>query len=384
MSFSFKLLKKSGASRLGEIQTQRGMISTPVFMPVGTQATVKALTPEELLRMNAQIILANTYHLYLRPGLDVIEVSGGLHKFMRWDKPVLTDSGGFQVHSLAVLRKITEDGVLFNSHIDGSKHLFTPEKVIDIQLALGSDIMMPLDECVSYPSDHAYAKKSLLTTNKWAKRSLDHFKKAHAKNGALFGIAQGGMFNDLRAESAKFLTELPFDGYSIGGLSVGEPKSVMFEALEAVEEYLPENKPRYLMGVGTPLDFFECVLRGVDMFDCVFPTRVGRNGTALTHYGKVAIKNAKYKLDTSSLDQDCECYTCKNYSKAYLRHLFMAEEILGARLFTYHNLHFCINIMNNIRGAIKEGRLEKYYEEFKEKYNSLAVSSNAVLRPQKL
>lgn len=370
MSFSFKLLKKSSecAARLGEITTSRGVISTPIFMPVGTLATVKTLTPEELTHMKAEIILGNTYHLYLRPGTDVIEKAGGLHKFMNWDKPILTDSGGFQVFSLAKLRKIKDDGVEFSSHIDGSKHFFTPEKVIDIQNILGSDIMMPLDECVPYPAEHDYTKKSLKLTHKWASLSKEHFKNKKIKNQALFGIVQGGMYPDLRRESADYLTELDFNGYSIGGLSVGEPKHLMHEMLELTVPHLPENKPRYLMGVGKPEDFFECIMRGVDMFDCVLQTRIARNGTALTHYGKVAIKNAKYRFDFSPLDEDCNCYTCKNYTKAYLRHLFIAEEILGARLFSYHNLYFSINLIRNIRKAIKEDRFLKYYKEFMEKY----------------
>ncbi|MFH1454489.1 MAG: tRNA guanosine(34) transglycosylase Tgt [Armatimonadota bacterium] len=370
MSFSFKILKKSSEckARLGEITTSRGNITTPVFMPVGTQATVKTMTPEELLKMKSEIILGNTYHLYLRPGTHIIEKAGGLHKFMNWDKPILTDSGGFQVFSLAVLRKIKDEGVEFSSHIDGSKHFFTPEKVIDIQHILKSDIMMPLDECVPYPAEHSYAKKSLKLTHKWAKQSLDHFKKRRLKNQTLFGIVQGGMFNDLRTESAKYLAELDFPGYSIGGLSVGEPKKIMHEVLEHTEQYLPEGKPRYLMGVGKPEDFFECIMRGVDMFDCVLPTRIARNGSALTHYGKVAIKNAKYKDDFSPLDPDCDCYTCRNYTKAYLRHLFIAEEILGARLFSYHNLYFSINLIHNIREAIKEDRFLNYHKEFMEKY----------------
>jgi len=373
MSFSFKLIKKSSecAARLGEVTTSHGVISTPIFMPVGTLATVKTLTPEELTHMKAEIILGNTYHLYLRPGTDVIEKAGGLHKFMNWDKPILTDSGGFQVFSLVKLRKIKDDGVEFSSHIDGSKHFFTPEKVIDIQNILGSDIMMPLDECVPYPAGHDYAKKSLKLTHKWAKLSKEHFKNKKIKNQALFGIVQGGMYHDLRKESADYLSQLDFNGYSIGGLSVGEPKHLMHEMLEVTVPHLPENKPRYLMGVGKPEDFFECVMRGVDMFDCVLQTRIARNGTALTHYGKVAIKNAKYRFDFSPLDEDCTCYTCKNYTKAYLRHLFIAEEILGARLFSYHNLYFSINLIRNIRKAIKEDRFLKYYEEFKIKGQAL-------------
>lgn len=372
MLFSFKLLKKSSEcnARLGEVTTARGKISTPIFMPVGTLATVKTLTPEELIQTKAEIILGNTYHLYLRPGTDVIKKAGGLHKFMNWDKPILTDSGGFQVFSLAKLRKIREDGVEFSSHIDGSKHFFTPQKVIDIQNILGSDIMMPLDECVSYPADHDYTKKSLKLTHMWAKLSKEYFKKKKIKNQALFGIVQGGMYKDLREESADFLIELDFHGYSIGGLSVGEPKHLMHEVIEHTEQFLPKNKPRYLMGVGKPEDFFECIMRGIDMFDCVLQTRIARNGTALTHYGKVAIKNAKYRFDFSPLDEDCNCYTCKNYTKAYLRHLFIAEEILGARLFSYHNLYFSINLIHNIRKAIQEDRFLKYYEQFMEKYSS--------------
>lgn len=360
-----KICKQTGA-RLGRLHTPHGVIETPIFMPVGTQATVKAMTPEELKEIGSQIILSNTYHLYMRPGHDLIERAGGLHKFMNWDKPILTDSGGFQVFSLGPLRKIKEEGVEFRSHLDGSKHFLSPEKATEIQNALGSDIIMAFDECAPYPADRQYVKNSLERTTRW----LERCKAAHKypEKQALFGIVQGGMYKDLREQSAKEITAIDLPGYAIGGLSVGEPKNMMYEVLDYTVPLLPEDKPRYLMGVGSPDDLLEGVLRGIDMFDCVLPTRIARNGTAMTSQGKVVVRNASYAEDFTSLDPECDCYTCKNYTKAYLRHLIKCNEILGARLLTIHNLHFLLKMMENVREAIKEDRLLDYKKDFFEKY----------------
>lgn len=360
-----KTCKQTGA-RLGRLHTPHGVIETPIFMPVGTQATVKAMTPEELKEIGSQIILSNTYHLYMRPGHDLIERAGGLHKFMNWDKPILTDSGGFQVFSLGPLRKIKEEGVEFRSHLDGSKHFLSPEKATEIQNVLGSDIIMAFDECAPYPADRQYVKNSLERTTRW----LERCKAAHKypEKQALFGIVQGGMYKDLREQSAKEITAIDLPGYAIGGLSVGEPKDMMYEVLDYTVPLLPEDKPRYLMGVGSPDDLLEGVLRGIDMFDCVLPTRIARNGTAMTSQGKVVVRNASYAEDFTSLDSECDCYTCKNYTKAYLRHLIKCNEILGARLLTIHNLHFLLKMMENVREAIKEDRLLDYKKDFFEKY----------------
>jgi len=368
MAIQFELIKtcKQSGARLGRLNTPHGVIDTPIFMPVGTQATVKAMTPEELEDMEAQIILSNTYHLFLRPGHELVEKAGGLHKFMNWHHPILTDSGGFQVFSLGDLRKITEEGVEFRSHLDGAKHFLSPERAIEIENALGADIIMAFDECAPYPADREYVKKSLERTSRWAARC----KAAHKKpdQQALFGIVQGGMYPDLRKQSAEEITAIGFPGYAIGGLSVGEPKPMMYEILEQTTPYLPEDKPRYLMGVGSPDDLLEGVLRGVDMFDCVLPTRIARNGTAMTSVGKVVIKNAKYYDDFSPLDPNCGCYTCRNYTKAYLRHLYKADEILSSRLMTYHNLFFLIELMKNVRQAIMEDRLLDFKDEFFRNY----------------
>ena len=360
-----KTCKQTGA-RLGRLHTPHGVIETPIFMPVGTQATVKAMTPEELKDIGSQIILSNTYHLYMRPGHDLIERAGGLHKFMNWDKPILTDSGGFQVFSLGPLRKIKEEGVEFRSHLDGSKHFLSPEKATEIQNALGSDIIMAFDECAPYPADRQYVKNSLERTTRW----LERCKAAHKypERQALFGIVQGGMYKELREQSAREITSIDLPGYAIGGLSVGEPKEMMYEVLDYTVPLLPEDKPRYLMGVGSPDDLLEGVLRGIDMFDCVLPTRIARNGTAMTSQGKVVVRNASYAEDFTSLDPECDCYTCRNYTKAYLRHLIKCNEILGARLLTIHNLHFLLKLMENVRGAIKEDRLLDYKKDFFEKY----------------
>lgn len=358
--------KKTGARR-GRIYTPHGIIETPVFMPVGTQATVKAMTPDELKEMvDARIILSNTYHLFLRPGDELIKEAGGLHKFMNWDRPILTDSGGFQVFSLADLRNITEEGVKFKSHLDGSEKFLSPEISMKIQNNLGSDIMMAFDECAPYPSDYDYTKKSMEMTTRWAKRCIEAHKNKE-KQG-LFGIVQGGMYKDLREQSAKALVGLDFPGYAVGGLSVGEPAELMYEILSATTPFLPENKPRYLMGVGTPDYLIEAVLRGIDMCDCVLPTRIARNGTAMTSEGKVVVRNATYERDWTPLDHNCDCYTCKNYTRAYIRHLVKCGEILGARLITIHNLRFLVKLMEDVRKAIEEDRLLEFREEFYKNY----------------
>lgn len=360
-----KTCKQSGA-RLGRIHTPHGVIDTPIFMPVGTQATVKSMTPEELKEMNARIILSNTYHLYMRPGHKLIERAGGLHRFMNWDRAILTDSGGFQVFSLGALRKIKEEGVYFSSHLDGSKHFIGPEEAIEIQNSLGADIIMSFDECAPYPADYEYVKQSLERTTRWAMRG----KTAHRypERQALFGIVQGGMYKDLRHQSAKELVEMDFPGYSVGGLSVGEPKDMMYEVLEYTTPLLPVDKPRYLMGVGSPDDLLEGVIRGIDMFDCVLPTRIARNGTAMTSQGKVVVRNATYQEDFTPLDPNCGCYTCRNYSRAYIRHLVKANEILASRLITTHNLHFLLHLMDQVREAIRQDRLLDFKKEFFEQY----------------
>lgn len=367
-SITYELLhvdKNSGARR-GVIHTPHGDIQTPIFMPVGTLATVKAMSPEELKEdVKAQIILSNTYHLYLRPGHDLVKEAGGLHKFMNWDRPILTDSGGFQVFSLSGLRKITEEGVTFNSHLDGSKHLFTPEKVMEIEEALGADIAMCFDECCEFPSTYEYTKKSMERTTRWAKRC----KEAHTREDqGLFGIIQGGFYKDLRRQSAKELIELDFPGYAIGGISVGEPKKEFLEILRFTSPLMPENKPRYLMGVGTPDYLIEAALSGIDMCDCVLPTRLARHGTALTSKGKVVIRNNNYSRDWGKLDDECDCYTCKNYTRAYLRHLVKTNEILGMRLISLHNLRFLTKLMERVRIEIENDNLIKFREEFYKKY----------------
>lgn len=368
MAIRYELIKecKQTGARLGRLHTPHGIIETPIFMPVGTQATVKAMTPEELKEMEAQIILSNTYHLYLRPGHELVKEAGGLHKFMNWDRPILTDSGGFQVFSLGDLRKITEEGVTFQSHIDGSKHFLSPEKVMEIENALGADIIMAFDECAPYPADREYVKNSLERTTRWAVRCKEAHK--NTENQALFGIVQGGMYQDLREQSASELVALDFPGYSIGGLSVGEPKELMYEVLDYTTPLLPKDKPRYLMGVGSPDALIEGAIRGIDMFDCVLPTRIARNGTAMTSMGKVVIKNAKYTHDFTPLDPNCDCYCCKNYTRAYLRHLYKADEILSSRLMSTHNLHFLINLMKQVREAIMNDRLLDFRNEFFAKY----------------
>ncbi len=367
MKVKYNLLHKdiNSNARYGTLETNYGTYEMPMFMPVGTQATVKTLSKEELKNINSGIILSNTYHLWLRPGEDVIEKAGGLHKFMNWDGPILTDCGGFQVFSLAKKKDITEEGVWFNSHIDGKRIFLTPEKSIEIQNKLDSDIAMSFDECPPYPSSYQYMKNSVERTIRWAERC----KKVHNnERQSLFGIVQGGEFEDLRAYSAQKTVEMNFDGYAIGGTSVGESKETMHKMIEYAIRYLPENKPRYLMGVGEPTDIFEGVERGIDMFDCVLPTRLARHAHAFTNSGKINLKNAKYKEDFTSVDSECDCYTCKNYTKAYIRHLLVAEESLGQRLLSIHNLRFLIKIMENIRESIKTDRFLEYKKEFITKY----------------
>lgn len=365
----YELIKKDAktGARRGRIYTPHGIIETPVFMPVGTQATVKAMTPDELKEMvNAKIILSNTYHLYLRPGDELIAEAGGLHKFMNWDRAILTDSGGFQVFSLADLRNITEEGVKFKSHLDGSSHFISPEKSMSIQNNLGSDIMMAFDECCPYPATYEYTKASMERTTRWAKRCIEAHKNPDRQG--LFGIVQGGMYKDLREESAKQLVELDFPGYAVGGLSVGESAELMYDILSYTTPFLPEDKPRYLMGVGTPDYLIEAVLRGIDMCDCVLPTRIARNGTAMTSHGKVVVRNATFEKDWTPLDSECDCYTCMHYTRAYIRHLIKAGEILGARLLTIHNLRFLVRLMENVREAIEQDRLLEFRDEFYKKY----------------
>jgi len=338
------------------------VIETPVFMPVGTQATVKTLNPEEVWDLGARIILSNTYHLYLRPGHDLVREAGGLHRFMNWNGAILTDSGGFQIFSLADLRKITEEGVHFRSHIDGSAHFLTPEKVMEIENALGADIIMALDECTPWPCDYEYALRSLERTTRWAARC----KAAHARpdSQALFGIVQGSTYADLRRRSAEEIVALDFPGYAVGGLSVGEPKELMHEMLEVQVPLLPADKPRYLMGVGSPEDLVEGVWRGIDMFDCVLPTRIARHGTVFLPDGKLTVRNAEFARDFEPIQEGCDCYACRNFSRAYIRHLFKAEEMLGLRLCSIHNLRFLVRLMEEIRAAIEQGRFAQYRREF--------------------
>ncbi len=368
MAVTYEFIKecKQTGARLGRVHTPHGVIDTPAFMPVGTQATVKTMSPEELKAMDAHIILGNTYHLFLRPGHDIVREAGGLHRFMNWDRPILTDSGGFQVFSLAENRKIMEEGVEFRSHLNGDKLFISPEKSIEIQNALGADIIMAFDECPPYPADYDYCKQSLERTTRWAERCISAHARPHDQG--LFGIVQGGMYADLRRQSAEQLTSMDFPGYAIGGLSVGEPKSIMYEVLENTVPLLPKHKPRYLMGVGSPDALLDGAIRGIDMFDCVLPTRIARNGTVMTSSGRVVVKNAKYMRDYGPLDEACSCYTCQHYSRAYIRHLLKADEMFGLRLTTIHNLHFLLQLMREIRQAIREDRLGNYREQFFAQY----------------
>jgi queuine tRNA-ribosyltransferase len=387
MGYGFRVIKSDGNARLGQLSTQRGIINTPAFMPVGTNATVKAMNPDEMKELGAEILLSNTYHLYLRPGHEIIREVGGLHKFMKWDGPILTDSGGFQVFSLSPLRKIKDDGVEFRSHIDGSLHFLTPELVMEIQAALGSDIAMVFDECTPYPATREYAQKSLTLTTEWARRCLEARKNPplppFVKGGdqispplekgdiggffnvsqALFGIVQGGIYKDLRKQSAEELIQLDFDGYALGGLSVGEPKELMYEMINYSTLLLPEDKPHYLMGIGDLMDVLEAVAAGIDMFDCVMPTRNARNGTLFTSQGRISIKREEFKKDPGPLDPDCGCYTCRNYSRSFLRHMFMSREILSMRLNSLHNLHFFLEFFRKMRDAISRCGFEQFRKE---------------------
>ena len=361
--FEFELLhidKQTGARR-GRLHLPHGVVETPIFMPVGTQATVKTLETRELKEVGSQIILSNTYHLHLRPGENLVDKAGGLHKFMNWDRPVLTDSGGFQVFSLAGLRRIREDGVEFRSHLDGSKQYISPEVSMDIQQKLGSDIAMAFDVCSPYPCDEKQARDALERTMRWAQRCKDFHTRP---DQALFGIVQGSVYRDMRVEAAQRMAEMDFPGYGIGGLSVGEPKPMMYEILEAINPIMPAHKPRYLMGVGSPDCLMDGVMYGVDMFDCVLATRVRRNGTCFTHDGRIIVRDNKYAEDFGPIDPDCDCYVCRNYSRAYVRHLFKASEILGPRLASYHNVHFLLKLMEGARKAIEEDRFGDYRRDF--------------------
>lgn len=362
MPLSWKVICSDSRARAGEVKTSRGVIETPAFMPVGTQGTVKTMSPEELQDIGVKIILSNTYHLYLRPGAELIAEAGGLHKFMHWDLPILTDSGGFQVFSLSPLRKVEEKGVTFRSHIDGSTHFFSPEKAIEVQELLGSDIIMPLDQVVPYPCSYEEAREAMQRSIRWAARCKDRHQKS--KQQALFGIIQGGIFPDLREKSTRELVKMNFPGYAIGGLSVGEPKESMYNIIESIVPFLPDDKPRYLMGVGSPDALIEGVKRGLDLFDCVLPTRIARNSRVMVPQGYLNLRNADYARDFRPIDEDCSCYTCRHYSRAYLRHLLKANEILGLRLTTHHNIHFLINFMAEMRCSIKENKFEQFYEQF--------------------
>jgi len=381
----FELIKKdkNSKARAGVIHTSHGDILTPIFMPVGTQGAIKAVEHRELDEIGAQIILGNTYHLYLRPGTEILEKFGGLHRFINWSKPILTDSGGFQIYSLSELRKIHEDGVEFKSHIDGSLHFFSPEKVIYIQRAIGSDIMMVLDECVGYPAQYDYVKKSVELTTRWAKRAYEYFcltSSLYEHRQFLFGIVQGSVFKDLRKISAYDLTQIDFDGFAIGGLAVGESTEEMYEITDFTTDLLPETKPRYLMGVGRPENLLEAIERGVDMFDCVMPTRNGRNAYLFTSKGVLSIKNSQYKDDPSPVDDECNCYTCKNFSRAYLRHLFVAKEILALQLASIHNLRFYLNLISEARKMILEDKFTEWKKEKVEKISQkLTINKEEII-----
>jgi queuine tRNA-ribosyltransferase len=363
-------------ARHGRLTTAHGVIDTPAFMPVGTQGSVKAVSPRELREVNAQIILGNTYHLFVRPGLDVIKHFDGLHNFMNWDGPILTDSGGYQIFSLAKLRKITEDGVEFQNHIDGARAFISPEIAMEIQMLLGGDIAMALDECVPYPCEYDYAAQSAEITVRWAKRCLEwkqrsgETAKRGLANSMLFGIVQGATFEDLRKQNAQAIVDLDFDGYAIGGVSVGEPEKEMMQAVEWAEPFLPENKPRYAMGLGTPPQLLELIARGMDVFDCVLPTRLARNGTAFTATGTVNLKNAEFALDKSPIEENCACDACREFSRGYIRHLIKAEEILGIRLITLHNLHFYLNLMKQARTEIERGTFDQFRRAFVGEYKT--------------
>ncbi|WP_085523247.1 tRNA guanosine(34) transglycosylase Tgt [Tuberibacillus sp. Marseille-P3662] len=367
-SVTYELIKEDGqtGARLGKLHTPHGTFETPMFMPVGTLATVKTMSPEELKSMGAGVILSNTYHLWLRPGEDIVDEAGGLHQFMNWDQGILTDSGGFQVFSLSDMREIKEEGVHFRNHLNGAKLFLSPEKSVQIQNALGSDIMMAFDECPPYPAEYDYMKSSVERTSRWAERCLG--ANQNPDRQSLFGIVQGGEYEALRRQSAADITSLDFPGYAVGGLSVGEPKSVMNHVLEYTTPLLPSHKPRYLMGVGSPDSLIDGAIRGIDMFDCVLPTRIARNGTCMTSTGRLVVRNAKYARDFSPLDEHCDCHVCRTYSRAYIRHLVKANEAFGFRLTTYHNLYFLIKLMERVRQAIREDRLQDFRDTFFEQY----------------
>ena len=371
LKFSVNYNDKNSKARVGELITGHGVVKTPIFMPVGTQGTVKAITQRVLeTEINAEIVLSNTYHLYLRPGTKILEQAGGLHRFMNWNRPILTDSGGFQVYSLSDLRKLKKDGVEFRSHLDGSTHFFSPQKVIEIQRSIGSDIMMPLDECTPYPCEYEYAKKSKELTSDWAvlnKKTFEETEPLYGSSQFLFGIIQGSVYKDLRESSAKDLVNLDFDGYSIGGLAVGEPTELMYDLVDFTTDFIPENKPRYLMGVGRPENILEAIARGVDMFDCVMPTRNARNAYLFTSGGIVSMRNAAYEDDFTPLDSNCGCYTCSNFSRAYLRHLFNAKEVLALELATIHNLSFYLDLIREARKRIVDGS----FIEWKNNYSKI-------------
>ncbi len=365
-----EIIKIDRDARFGFLKTPHGEVETPVFMPVGTQGTIKAATHRDLEEIGVEMMLSNAYHLYLRPGDTLIKEMGGIHKFSGWNRPILTDSGGYQIFSLGVLRKLRPDGVEFQSHIDGSRHFLTPERVIDIQRNIGSDIWMCLDECAPYPSTYEYTEKSVELTTRWAERC----KNAKNGDGILFGIIQGGFYKDLRVRSAKDIIDMDFDGYAIGGLSVGEPKSLMWEMVDEIIDMLPHDKPRYLMGLGFPEDIVEGVKRGIDMFDCIIPTRVARNGGLFTWEGKINIKNARYQKDTRPIDENCGCYTCRTYSRAFLRHLMVSHELTSFYLNTLHNIYFYNELLKRIRHVIRNNMFEGFYNEFKSKWEGGEVS----------
>ena len=380
----FKVTHKDAGTkaRIGKLKTDHGTVETPVFMPVGTQGTVKSLSPEELLQSNTSIILNNAYHLYLRPGEELLDSIGGAHKFCGWDGPILTDSGGYQIYSLSNLNKTSDEGVQFQSHLDGSLHFFTPERIIDIQKKIGADIIMPLDKPIAYPSDKIDAQSANRLTIEWAKRSKESFENTkgyHNYKQVLFGILQGGVFTDLRKMAIEEMTELDFPGYAIGGLAVGEPKDLLFELTDFSTDFMPEDKPRYLMGIGKPEDIVESIGMGVDMFDCVLPTRVGRNGWIYTHAGRLVIKNAEFKDDLSAIDDSCNCYACKNFSRAYLRHLFNAGEMLGPRLASLHNITFYQKLIEEAKEAVRNNNYTHWKKKFLQNYNSETIKSGAEL-----
>jgi queuine tRNA-ribosyltransferase len=394
-NFEILATDRHSKARQGRLPTAHGVIDTPAFMPVGTQGSVKGVSPRELRELKAQIVLGNTYHLFVRPGLDVIKHFGGLHKFMNWDRPILTDSGGYQIFSLAKLRKITEDGVEFQNHIDGARAFISPEIAMEIQAALGSDIAMALDECVPYPCEYEYAAQSAEMTTRWARRCKERKQKNAERptsniqrrmaepikyqpsttNSLLFGIVQGATFEDLRKQSAQAIVDLDFDGYAIGGVSVGEPEEEMMRAVESAEPFLPSDKPRYAMGLGTPPQLLQMIARGMDMFDCVLPTRLARNGTAFTSTGTLNLKNAEFALDKGPIGENCACYTCTEFSRGYIRHLIKAEEILGLRLITLHNLHFYLDLMRLARNRIENCEFDRFRREFVSNYKTRDVDS---------